>query len=201
MELVQSVSGELRSSELQLVLRSRRHLVIYNPLTQELMLRRADAPQLPWNGIPRDLASPPLPLASGGAYACPMCHRPWDTSGSTSLYSDAAMMYGTRSSDPERYLEADADEFAETAPQYFQLLSESANVSTRATSPEPSVSPHVGPESANQGYYERFFVELGKLGRGARGSVYLCQHVLYGHALGRYAIKKIPVGDQRCVGC
>ena len=111
------------------------------------------------------------------------------------------MMYGTHSSDPARYLEPDDDDYAETAPQYFQLLSESANASTRAASPEPNFSSHVGPESANQGYYERFFVELGKLGRGARGSVYLCQHVLHGHALGRYAIKKIPVGDQRCVAC
>ncbi|KAN0064583.1 putative serine/threonine-protein kinase iks1 [Thecaphora frezii] len=49
--------------------------------------------------------------------------------------------------------------------------------------------------SEAEGYYARFFVEIKKLGRGARGTVFLCQHVLNGNKLGRYAIKKIPVGD------
>lgn len=31
------------------------------------------------------------------------------------------------------------------------------------------------------GYYDRFFVEDLKLGRGEKGSVFLCTHVLYGH--------------------
>lgn len=38
--------------------------------------------------------------------------------------------------------------------------------------------------SFNQGYYDRFFVEERKLGRGLRGSVFLCQHVsLWGDTL------------------
>ncbi len=45
------------------------------------------------------------------------------------------------------------------------------------------------------GYYSRFFVELKKLGRGASGHVYLCQHVLNGNPLGLYAVKKIACGD------
>jgi serine/threonine protein kinase len=36
-----------------------------------------------------------------------------------------------------------------------------------------------------------------KLGRGARGVVYLCSHVLEEHTLGHYAVKKISVGDSR----
>lgn len=59
-----------------------------------------------------------------------------------------------------------------------------------STPPEP-----INLSSSAQGYYSRFFVELKQLGRGARGQVFLCQHVLNGNKLGKYAIKKIPVGD------
>lgn len=38
-------------------------------------------------------------------------------------------------------------------------------------------------------------MEQRKLGRGFRGSVFLCQHVLDGIHLGEYAIKKVAVGD------
>ncbi|KAF9434150.1 hypothetical protein BGZ76_008474 [Entomortierella beljakovae] len=54
---------------------------------------------------------------------------------------------------------------------------------------------HLSHDALNQGYYERFFVEQRKLGRGFRGSVFLCQHVLDGIYLGEYAIKKVAVGD------
>ncbi|KAF9173836.1 putative serine/threonine-protein kinase iks1 [Mortierella sp. AD011] len=57
------------------------------------------------------------------------------------------------------------------------------------------LSPHLSHDALNQGYYERFFMEQKKLGRGYRGSVFLCQHVLDGIHLGEYAIKKVAVGD------
>jgi hypothetical protein len=47
----------------------------------------------------------------------------------------------------------------------------------------------------NQGYYHKFFDEEACLGRGAFGSVYLCHHVLGEVNLGKYAIKKVPVGN------
>ncbi|OLY84872.1 putative serine/threonine-protein kinase iksA [Smittium mucronatum] len=51
-------------------------------------------------------------------------------------------------------------------------------------------------ESAfNHGYYKRFFHQGKKLGRGLRGSVYLCQHILDNIFLGEYAVKKVPVGN------
>ncbi|KAI8908956.1 kinase-like domain-containing protein [Gorgonomyces haynaldii] len=52
----------------------------------------------------------------------------------------------------------------------------------------------VDSQSFNQGYYDRFFVEQKKLGRGQRGNVFLCQHVLDRVVLGEFAIKAIPVG-------
>ncbi|GJJ74192.1 hypothetical protein EMPS_06550 [Entomortierella parvispora] len=56
-------------------------------------------------------------------------------------------------------------------------------------------SPHLSHNALNQGYYNRFFTETKKLGRGFRGSVFLCQHILDGIHLGEYAIKKVAVGD------
>lgn len=54
---------------------------------------------------------------------------------------------------------------------------------------------HIPSNTMNQGYYQRFFVEGELLGRGARGTVHLTSHVLQGEELGKFAIKKIPVGD------
>lgn len=65
----------------------------------------------------------------------------------------------------------------------------------------PFNDPHVDPSNIlneaafNQGYYQRFFVEERKLGRGARGNVYLCQHVLDEIQLGKYAVKKVAIGN------
>ncbi|KAI9142669.1 kinase-like domain-containing protein [Paraphysoderma sedebokerense] len=70
------------------------------------------------------------------------------------------------------------------------LLADSSESSSQK-SPQPSLSNR----SFNQGYYSRFFVELNKLGRGQRGSVFLCRHVLDSIFLGEYAIKKVAVGD------
>ncbi|KAG8691375.1 putative serine/threonine-protein kinase iks1 [Ceratobasidium sp. 423] len=47
----------------------------------------------------------------------------------------------------------------------------------------------------SSGYYNTFFREETRLGMGANGSVYLCQHVLNGIPLGHFAVKKIAVGD------
>ncbi|KAJ3486519.1 hypothetical protein NLJ89_g11803 [Agrocybe chaxingu] len=46
-----------------------------------------------------------------------------------------------------------------------------------------------------QGYFKTFFQEEYKLGMGANGSVFLCQHVLDGNPLGHFAVKKIAVGQ------
>lgn len=56
---------------------------------------------------------------------------------------------------------------------------------------------NVPPGLLNTGYYSRFFNETKKLGSGSWGSVFLCRHVLDDLTLGDYAVKKVPVGDNK----
>ncbi|KAL4745790.1 hypothetical protein BDW72DRAFT_186077 [Aspergillus terricola var. indicus] len=44
-------------------------------------------------------------------------------------------------------------------------------------------------------YFKRFFVEESVLGKGGKGVVLLVKHVLDGVSLGHYACKRVPVGD------
>ncbi|GIX61786.1 double C2-like domain-containing protein [Babesia caballi] len=59
------------------------------------------------------------------------------------------------------------------------------------------VPKHIPPELLVTGYYDRFFEERFKLGSGSFGHVYYCIHIIDGLALGEYAVKKLPVGDDR----
>eukprot|EP00371_Babesia_bovis_P002798 XP_001611445.1 protein kinase domain containing protein [Babesia bovis T2Bo] len=59
------------------------------------------------------------------------------------------------------------------------------------------VPKHIPPDLLVTGYYHRFFIEKMKLGSGSYGHVYHCVHVIDGLSLGEYAIKKLPVGDDR----
>ncbi|KAI6127893.1 kinase-like domain-containing protein [Pisolithus croceorrhizus] len=81
---------------------------------------------------------------------------------------------------------------------YFKLLAVSRE-NTRTTSPPPLESgtsqPVFPTEAMAEGYFRKFFQEEYRLGMGAYGSVYLCQHVLDGNPLGRFAVKKIAVGE------
>lgn len=49
----------------------------------------------------------------------------------------------------------------------------------------------------NSGYYSRFFKEVRKIGSGGFGAVYLCRHIIDDIDLGEYAVKKVPVGDNK----
>eukprot|EP00835_Amoeboradix_gromovi_P005975 NODE_627_length_5881_cov_0.181771.p2 type:complete len:414 gc:universal NODE_627_length_5881_cov_0.181771:2464-3705(+) len=70
---------------------------------------------------------------------------------------------------------------------YFKLLS---------TICEPNDYESKLPKSLfNDGYYDRLFIQQEKLGRGAKGTVYKCLHVLDNVHLGLFAIKKVAVGD------
>jgi hypothetical protein len=82
------------------------------------------------------------------------------------------------------------------APNYFHLLAESASSSRPRTPPGQESSGRLfGADAMADGYFDTFFREERKLGMGANGSVFLCQHVLNGNTLGHFAVKKIAVGS------
>ncbi|KAJ3714285.1 kinase-like domain-containing protein [Lentinula raphanica] len=133
---------------------------------------------------------------------CPYCKQPIPL-GFESPFSSAA----------EHHYEDDVTR----ASNYFHLLAianESiSSPSTRASSlgtPPRVVEATLEEEDAEEsmrgrpvfpagtlaeGYFNAFFKEECKLGMGANGSVYLCVHMLDGNALGRFAVKKIAVGE------
>ncbi|KAG8844638.1 putative serine/threonine-protein kinase iks1 [Serendipita sp. 411] len=67
------------------------------------------------------------------------------------------------------------------------------NEDSRPTTPQPRFSEN----SMAQGYFTAFFKEEKRLGMGANGTVYLCQHILNGNYLGHFAVKKIAVGHSQ----
>eukprot|EP00658_Telonema_sp_P-2_P024026 TRINITY_DN19639_c0_g2_i5.p1 TRINITY_DN19639_c0_g2~~TRINITY_DN19639_c0_g2_i5.p1 ORF type:complete len:332 (-),score=73.32 TRINITY_DN19639_c0_g2_i5:157-1152(-) len=75
-------------------------------------------------------------------------------------------------------------------PEYFLTLGDAAH----GTASEYF---NLARSAFNASYYKRFFREEKKIGGGAYGSVFLCQHVIDSLELGQYAIKKVPVGDDR----
>lgn len=189
MALVTAGMGELDHSALQLVLRTHQHVVVYDPVSQNVMVRNRDASDVLWD---EGAAQSQESAAPGHSYACPMCQRPWGAEQASYSYP------ASPSQDASYQIAQGAGEPVQMAPHYFRLLSESGRPPLAHGQPHalPNLS-RQSTDATNQGYYARFFVELGRLGRGARGIVYLCQHMLSGHALGQYAVKKIPVGDYR----
>ncbi|KAG5642875.1 hypothetical protein DXG03_001917, partial [Asterophora parasitica] len=84
------------------------------------------------------------------------------------------------------------------ASDYFQLLAIANETSSRPSTPPPLAQEQKSAfpaEKMAEGYFKAFFQEEYKLGMGANGSVYLCQHMLDGNPLGHFAVKKIAVGE------
>ncbi|KAH8555417.1 kinase-like domain-containing protein [Umbelopsis sp. PMI_123] len=156
----------------------RGNLVLYNPDTRMVTVQTHSSPMQ--NLSPMN----PMEIVQR-IVECPYCHRAFDSS------------IETANNQPD-FMDRN----------YFRLLSPiptqttETNESRDPNSSEPN-SNHINERSANnlkanafnQGYYKKFFHEERKLGRGLRGSVYLCEHELDGVNLGHYAVKKVAVGD------
>jgi hypothetical protein len=110
-----------------------------------------------------------------------------------------------------------------TDPDYFKMLAQSLPGSnqTSATSPTrniaqqvhsqfhpsyatgtppsapapPTLAKDISETASAPHYFEKFFVVERELGRGGRGVVLLVKHVLDGVALGHFACKRVPIGD------
>ncbi|KAJ7096638.1 kinase-like domain-containing protein [Mycena belliarum] len=142
-------------------------VVLYNPTSHALSIQHSS------NFTPR--ARPP----------CPYCHQ--------ALPDDF---------EPDAELEDDAEYSEATfrASNYFQLLAIANETTSRPSTPPTPSETHsrrntFPAEAMAEGYFKAFFQEEFRLGMGANGTVYLCQHVLDGNPLGHFAVKKIAVGD------
>ena len=169
------------SENLQLVLRTRQHLVEYNSASHALILRSTQLPApVMTNSVARAMSQEASLHSPAHSHVCPVCQRPWEKD----FFPSSSMHTSSSWTNNE-------NDLVHVAPHYFRLLSQ---VPLLGTTNSNVGSPPVC-EEVNEGYYERFFVEIRQLGRGSRGTVYLCQHVLNGHELGMYAVKKVPVGN------
>ncbi|KAF9482726.1 kinase-like protein [Pholiota conissans] len=120
-------------------------------------------------------------------------------------------------SSPDEYEEVTNSDpaYHSRASDYFRLLAIANETSSRRPSRSPSpyrvdngratstlptdenrsTTGAFPAEKMAEGYFKTFFQEEYKLGMGANGTVFLCQHVLDGNPLGHFAVKKIAVGE------
>jgi len=82
-------------------------------------------------------------------------------------------------------------------PQHYRSGSPAHTPTQTPTPPRPKRSPsqRISSDAFSQGYFKTFFVEERELGRGGNGVVFLVRHVINEVDLGRFACKRIPVGD------
>ncbi|KAI0264595.1 kinase-like domain-containing protein, partial [Gloeopeniophorella convolvens] len=186
-----------RDSSWHPILHASNQVVLYNPTSHALIIHNSSQTATSPPAVPR---------------LCPYCSQPLPGNhheqGDEVHVQDEDAAYAN--------LERFEDVLEARAADYFQLLEVAHETASRPPSPPlPSAqslpssrtssrtpSPIGGssesafrPESMAEGYFKAFFQEEARLGMGANGSVFLCQHVLNGNPLGRFAVKKIAVGQ------
>ena len=182
-----------------IVLRHDNSLVLYDPKSQQMMLRRLSNGQIE----PRH-----------NLETCSTCGQrlPRRSSNMPNLNSEPSQ----------------EEELNFVTPGYFRKLQQSLPGSTETSHPpsprrrlvepvrtgisgetrlSPGVEPPNYPTSPTDGsqpissraftenYFEKFFIVNRELGHGGRGIVLLVEHVLDGVHLGHFACKRVPVGD------
>ncbi|GAA5795471.1 hypothetical protein HPULCUR_000829 [Helicostylum pulchrum] len=157
----------------------RGQLVLYNQDNQSVTVQK----YLPNRRLSNSDPDKPIQLGKE-LEECPCCHRPLNE--------------GLKK---PKVFEADYMD-----RNYFRLLASSqtnsvagspvqSRSSTFNSASPPQNAQNLNANAFNQGYYSKFFVEVNKLGKGFRGSVFLCEHMLDGVKLGKYAIKKVAIGN------
>ncbi|KAL1693879.1 kinase-like domain-containing protein [Schizophyllum commune] len=170
------------ASEWRPILQHDNQIVLYHPRSHALSIR------------------PSVDLA---AQRCPYCRQELPE-GFEPLVQEH---HDLEAEEHERFVSADGAEDGQTAraPNYFELLSianaeSTSSVGSALSGGDPEDEDELGArvfpkEAMAEGYFKTFFQEEEKLGMGANGSVYLCQHMLDGNPLGHFAVKKIAVGE------
>jgi hypothetical protein len=153
-------------SEWQAILQASNQVVLYNPTSHALSIRRSPGALQQPTGLPG---------------WCPYCHQ--------SLPRRAGRDPVVGAEDEDEF--GDWDQVVRTssrAPNYFQLLEVANETSSRPSTPpltprsedgegsdEDDGAGAFSKESMAQGYFKAFFKEECRLGMGANGSVFLCQ--------------------------
>ncbi|KAI8072397.1 kinase-like domain-containing protein [Gongronella butleri] len=128
----------------------------------------------------------PTPGPPNLADECPTCHRPFDT---------------PKNFQPQpTFMDRNYFRLLERTPlNAAETPTRTSFESTQGSEPPlfeaDGSAMHLHADAINQGYYAKFFKEVKKLGRGFRGSVFLCEHMLDGVNLGKYAVKKVAIGN------
>lgn len=141
------------------------------------------------------------PAASGRGGRCALCNQLLPDASSSTAREDLGARSQFIHNQYFRLLASSASGEVPSEPEPPGRRASRSRKSSRGPGHNGNDPEHLSSKSFNDGYYERFFVEVSKLGRGFRGSVFLCQHLLDGIALSEYAVKKIPVGESHSVSC
>ncbi|KAF5363039.1 hypothetical protein D9758_012639 [Tetrapyrgos nigripes] len=187
-------------------------VVLYNPSSHALSIRPAVHHQRPPHVQPHPQPLPPPHTR------CPYCRRPlptgfrdyeddydyngydyneYDGRTRTSNYFNILAIANRTASEPSSSVPSSRS----PSPQPYLSSPPSPSLQTHTPHDEngdctyysdPTAFP---PNSMAEGYFDAFFRVEKKLGMGANGSVFLCQHVLDNNPLGRFAVKKIAVGQ------
>ncbi|KAF8495035.1 kinase-like domain-containing protein [Gautieria morchelliformis] len=150
------------------ILHASHQVVLYNPTSHALSIRERAL---------SELKPKPRP------FFCPYCERAYDNE----VKEESVRCSNEHSESRES-----------RAHNYFQLLAvsnESSRPATPFSSTPPTETSGIASNTMAEGYFSAFFKEEHRLGMGANGSVFLCRHVLDGNFLGRFAVKKIAVGE------
>ncbi|KAJ2929458.1 hypothetical protein H1R20_g7635, partial [Candolleomyces eurysporus] len=182
--------------EWQPILHASNQVVLYNPRSHALTISKSNQPSA--------LSSV---VAKRVPRSCPYCKQTIPPMLEQELYHVDELEHVHDDDDVES-IHTDDPAYHARAANYFQLLAVANETASRPASPpalfddeEPAAAASEEQSSAfpadnmAEGYFQRFFQEEYKLGMGASGSVYLCQHVLDGNPLGHFAVKKIAVGE------
>lgn len=188
-------------------------LVPYNSRDHETVLRHGSVAVL-FNEESRRISLRTVKAAATSEIGiCPLCRKPLDRPAKSQDPDSPAEIRDPDDGflDPHYFQMLDesrhqSHQTSRSPSPRLQLeqSSEAETVSTRS-SPTPiahdhesevAAKPHKIPLDAfSQNYFKTFFIQERELGRGGRGVVLLVRHVIDEVDLGRFACKRIPVGD------
>lgn len=141
---------------------------------------------------------------------CPTCHQPLRSSSPEQPFDDS-------SSDTDSYVNPDYFRMLRDRHSFFpldhppsspirrlvqpfhddddSLPDEVPDAEFVSSTPAPQDGSRIRRTAFQPNYFQSFFVEEQELGRGGKGVVLLVRHEIDGCALGHFACKRVPVGD------